>query len=135
MIDKKSLERKIRALQILCEILSKKEINDVTLFAMVEAFNEVSAEDVETAVKWNIKYGTSLPTPSEMIEGITNGQYQLKEKISVTLTPEERIALYWKQDMGDCGIDDEEEYKKHIKRWEEENPGLNYYDEIIKRDY
>jgi len=133
--EKRDFERKIRALRDLCGILSRKEIDDMALFAMAEAFEGISAEEVEAAVKWSIRYGTSLPSPAEMIEGIENGQYRSKERIYVTLTPEERIALYWKQDMGDCGIDDEEEYKKHIKRWEEENPGLNYYDEIIKRDY
>lgn len=127
--------RKIAALQRMCSVLSKRFIDDIALASMVEAFSEVSADQLEDAVDWSIRNETTLPAPALILERIESGHYRTTERIEIKLTEEERIKSFWKEDMNDCGISDPEVYKLYISRWEKENPGLSYFDEIVKRRY
>lgn len=124
--------RKLTALRKLCGVFSRYQTTDEVLVAMTEAFEDIPAEKVEGAVVWSIKNESTLPTPSQLREGIENGQYRTRKSRMVVRTVEERIKSSWELDFGESGCKDIKSYKAFIDQWESENPGLDYYFDLVE---
>ena len=129
------LHRKIQAIERMCTILSRRLVTDELIAGMVAPFSGVTADQLEIAVNHTIRHETNLPTPSQILERLESGQYTEIEFVPVKLDETERIQTWWNDDMNDCGITEQGQYQLHIERWEQENPGLNYFETIVKRGY
>lgn len=129
------LHRKIAAVHRMCTILSRRPVTDELVAGMVESLAGVTAEQVEIAATFSIRNEVTLPTPSQILERVESGCYLEVTIVPVKLDAAEKIQTWWNDDMNDCGITDPRQYDLHVKKWETENPGLGYFDTIVKRGY
>src|SRR6188768_1200336 len=138
--ETEKLSLKIKSLQKLYLGINHRRIDDDLLEVLMEALDDVSAKDLEMAVKWLIKKATKVPTPVEIREGIENGEYRYlspSTPVRVVSTKEEKERRHWTMDMNDWGLDDKKEgdkkrYIEKIELWKKDHPGLDYFDECLK---